>query len=102
MNQCIICKSKKPHWLLLENKNLCVDIEGNNIGNKGAQALSSMLKKNNTLQKINLVNNKIKDEGTRALGKIIVQRKTPTNISILKKFYISGCYDNTVYHMIAH
>jgi len=64
--------------------------------------LCFMLEKNNTLQKINLVNNKIEDEGSRALGKIIAQRKTPTNISILKKFFISGCYDNTVYHMIAN
>ena len=61
-----------------------------------------MLEKNNTLQKINLVNNKIEDEGSRALGKIIAHRKTITNISILKKFIISGCHDNTVYHMIAH
>ena len=54
-----------------------------------------------TNEKINLVNNKIEDEGARALGKIIARRKVHTNISLLKKFFISGCYDNTVYHMIA-
>jgi Ran GTPase-activating protein (RanGAP) involved in mRNA processing and transport len=88
---------------ILEKNNhlISLNLEGNNIGNKGAQTLSAMLEKNNTLQKINLVNNKIEDEGARALGKIIARRKVHTNISLLKKFFISGCYDNTVYHMIA-
>ena len=89
--------------ILEKNSHLIsLNLEGNKIGNKGAQAFCFMLEKNNNLQKINLVNNKIEDEGSRALGKIIAQRKTPTNISILKKFFISGCYDNTVYHMIAN
>jgi len=88
--------------ILEKNSHLIsLNLEGNQIGNKGVQFLCSMLEKNNTLQKINLVNNKIEDEGSRALGKIIARRKIHTNISILKKFFISGCYDNTVYHMIA-
>ena len=32
MNQCIICKSKGPAWLLLNNDNLYVDINKNKIG----------------------------------------------------------------------
>ena len=43
--------------ILEKNSHLIsLNLEGNKIGNKGAQALCSMLKKNNTLQKINLVN----------------------------------------------
>ena len=32
MNQCIICKSKRPAWLLLNNDNLYVDINKNKVG----------------------------------------------------------------------
>ena len=74
-------------------------MEGNNINDSGAVMISNMLGINTSLREVNLINNKIKDKGARALGKIIAKIQS-IKITIIKNFIITGCYHNTVYHMI--
>ena len=88
------------HMLESNTHVVSLNLEGNPIYNTGAFILCKMLKKNTTLTDLNINNTQIKDEGARALGKMILARKAPIEISLIKNFTITGCYDNTVYHMI--
>ena len=85
---------------LKKNTNLTsLNLEGNRITNKGALLIDDMLKDNSTLVELNLVNTQIKNEGERALGKRVTERKE-LQISLIKNFIVTGCYDETIYHMI--
>ena len=88
------------HILHKNTKLISLNLEGNNITDIGATHISNMLKVNTTLTKLNLNNNKIKDKGARELGRVIIERKTPIKLSLIKHFIVTGCYDNTVYHII--
>ena len=86
--------------LLKKNTNVTsLNLEGNQITNKGAFMIADMLHDNNTIIELNLVNTKIKNEGERALGKIATEG-TLLQISLIKNFILTGCYDKTIYHMI--
>ena len=88
------------HILHKNTKLISLNLEGNNINDEGAIYISNMLKVNATLTELNLCNNKIKDKGGRELGRVIVERKTPIKLSLIKHFIITGCYHDTVYHII--
>jgi len=86
--------------LLKKNTHITsLNLEGNDITNKGAVLISNMLKINKHLKVLNLTKTKIKDEGGRALGRIINDKKY-LEISLIKNFIIIGCHENTIYHAI--
>ena len=88
------------HFLKKNTYLTSLNLEGNDIDNEGSTILCNMLHTNSTLTELNLVNTKIKDTGARALGKIVNKRNPPIHISLFKHFVISGCYKETMYHII--
>ena len=88
--------------LLKNNTQLTsLNLEGNNLIDKDALLISDMLNTNTTLEVLNITNNSnISDLGTRALGKSIMNREIPVEVSLVRQFIISGCVNNTVYQII--
>ena len=76
-----------------------LNLEGNNITNKGAFLIRDMLNINTHLKELNLTKTQIKDEGGRALGEV-VNKKKYLEISLIKHFIVTGCYQKTMYHII--
>ena len=94
-----ISKVKILCHLLEKNTHIVsLNLENNNINDIGALVISKMLNINKTITEINLSNNNIKDKGARTLGRIINNKSI--QISLIKNFTVTGCYHNTVYHMI--
>ena len=88
------------HILKKNTQLTTLNLEGNQLFDKDAIFISDMLTMNTTLKTLNMTNNNIKDKGARALGKVILERSSPLQLSLIQGFTITGCVDNTVYHMI--
>jgi Ran GTPase-activating protein (RanGAP) involved in mRNA processing and transport len=69
-------KLKKAIEIIKDNRIDRIDLDNNQIGDDGAQALATALEHNTTLNILSLWNNKIGSTGAQALAQALAQNDT--------------------------